>query len=99
MTDGPGKQIPIVRTNPDEVPLTFVNDMLVTHTGDVFYITFSQLELPTVATPSELEKIDKAEAVATYKLVVTPTFLKKIIKTLNINYEKYLEIIKGEKDE
>ena len=93
------KKIRISRVNPDNITPIHVNDMMTSHTENEFYITFSELEPPAVLEESELENIDKIEAVAKTKIVITPNFARAIVKAISENIETFDTRIKGKGNE
>ena len=84
-----GKPLKIRRVNPDGVRSVPVNDRLITHTKQEFYITFSSIEPPTILDEKDLEDLQGIDAVARAKLVVSLDFAEAIIKALSINIENY----------
>jgi hypothetical protein len=84
------KQILINRTNPEGLKPEYVNDLIVTHSDNEFFITFSQIERPALLSEEELDKLATIDAIAQSKIVVTPTFIKRMLEVLTENYKKYL---------
>jgi hypothetical protein len=93
------KKLRIQRVNPENISPIHVNDMTASHTENEFFLTFSELEPPAVLEESELEKIDTLEAVAKTKIVVTPNFVRAILRTLTENLATYESKMNGENDE
>lgn len=86
--------VSIERTNPQNIQSIFVNDMVVTHSNNEFFLTFSLIEPPIALDEKQAEDIKKVESVARVKLAVTPDFAQKIVKALEINikgFEKDME--------
>lgn len=92
------KRVKITRVDPDNILTTYVNDLAVSHSNDEFFLTFSLLEPPMIFVEGDIEGIDKAEAVARTKLVVTPEFMEKVIKTLSRLYDNYKQGLKQDAD-
>jgi hypothetical protein len=82
-------QLSIKRINPDNVRSVPINDIIVNHSENEFFITFSSVEPPAILDPKELEKLSDINAITRAKIVVSPDFLEAIIKALTINLEKY----------
>ncbi len=92
MTNGrelKGKQLKLKRTNPDNIRPMHVNDMVVSHDGIEFYITFSEIEPPAHLDEDIIEKLQTIDAVAKVKLVLSPTFAEATVKVLSENIEKF----------
>ena len=85
-----GKSLLIDRTNPDELRPIYINDAILTHSNEAFFMTLSQMEAPALLDSSELDHLTKIESIAVAKLVMSPEFVKVLIDTLNENYSKYL---------
>ena len=92
-----GKPIKIKRVNPDGVTPTHVNDMIVSHDGKEFYITFAEIEPPAILDEEELEQLSSISAVAKVKLVISPDFAEAIVRALSENIEKFKFIKAGGK--
>lgn len=88
------KDVKIIRVNPDNIRPVLVNDLLVSHTENEFYLTFSNIEPLGILEDSDLESIDKIEAIARAKIVITPKFAESFIRTFTNNYESYKEKLK-----
>ena len=86
-----GRAIPIKRTNPNHVIPTFVNDMIVTHSQNEIYVTFSVIEPPSVLSENEFEDIQSVDGIAISKLVMSPEFAEAVIKVLSENLVKFKE--------
>jgi len=84
-----GKPVRITRKNPDNLRLALVNDFVVNHNRDGFFLTFSLLEPPQVLDEKDLEELQGVEAIAKAKLFVTPRFAEVILKVLATNIETY----------
>jgi hypothetical protein len=94
------KPLPIKRTNPDGLRPIFVNDVVITHTKDAFFITLSQIEVPAILSSDESDEISSVNAIAVSKFVISAEFAKVFIDALSTNYEKYLKNVEQEsKDE
>jgi len=90
MNEGNVKQVLINRTNPEGLKPEYVNDFIVTHTDNEFFITFSQIERPALLSEEELDKLATIDAIAQSKIVVTPAFIERMLEVLSENYKKYL---------
>jgi hypothetical protein len=82
-------QLKVERINPDNIRSAPVNDIIITHSQNEFFITFSSVEPPLVLDPKELSQLTAINAIARSKIVVSQEFLEAIIKALNINLENY----------
>jgi hypothetical protein len=89
------KKIRIQRVNPDKINPIHVNDMMTSHTENEFFLTFSELEPPAVVEASDLATIEKIEAVAKIKIVITPNFARAIVRTLSENIDTFDEMNRG----
>ena len=85
------KQFRINRINPDDLKPLYVNDLIVTHTKEEFFVTFSQIEPPAILPEDDLENIDSVNSIAQAKIIVTPEFFQKIIELLQTNFKNFLE--------
>jgi len=85
------KQLRINRINPDDIRPLYINDLIVTHTKNEFFVTFSQIELPAILTGEDIDKVDTVNAIAQCKIIMTPEFLPKLIEALQENYKKLQE--------
>jgi hypothetical protein len=84
-----GKRLPIVRKNVDNVRSIFVNDMLVNHSSNEFFLIFSSIEPPIVLDTEELNKLEEVESIVRTKLVISLAFAEAIVKTLSQEIETY----------
>ncbi len=99
-TEIPKKSVRITRVNPDNIRPVHANDFLVSHTAREFFLTFSQLEPLDIQNEEELEKIEKLEAIARAKIVITPDFVESVIKALSRNLDVYkVRIAENEPEE
>jgi len=93
-----GKQIKISRKNPDNVRPIAVNDLLITHSRDEFFLTFSMIEFPPILEEKDFENLQEVEAIAMVKIVVTPEFADALSQTLSKNLDSFkLEAQKNDK--
>lgn len=84
-----GKIIKVMRKNPDNIRLVPANDLVVTHTKNEFYLTFSIFEPPPILDKEELAQLEEADAIATAKLVISPEFAEAVVTVLSRNVEAY----------
>ena len=84
-----GKQVRISRKNPDNVRTVFANDLVVTHTKNEFFLTFSEIELPPILEKKAFQELQEIEAIARVKMVVTLEFAKAIVKTFSSNIDTF----------
>jgi len=82
-------QLKVDRINPDNIRSVPVNDIIVSHSQNEFFITLSSVEPPQILDPSELSKLTGINALTRSKIVVSPEFLESIIQALSTNLEKY----------
>lgn len=82
-------QLKINRVNPDNIRPILANDLLVNHTENEFFLTFSILEPPAILSQEDLGKTSEVSAITRAKIVISPKFLESIIKVLTVNYEKH----------
>lgn len=83
------KKLSISRINPDNVRPISINDAVITHSDDEFFITFSSIEPPAVLNEAEINKINEVHAITRTKITVSPQFLDVLIKALTNNLETY----------
>jgi len=83
------KQVKIIRKNPDQIKPIYVNDFLVTHSDQEFFLMFSIVEPVHVSSQDELINIDSVDAIARVKLALTPSFVRKVSIALNSNIIKF----------
>lgn len=84
-----GKQVAISRINPDNIRSVFANDLLVTHSDNEFFLTFSEIEIPPILEEKDLQNLTTIEAITRIKLIITPRFAEAILKTLSSNLDNY----------
>ena len=88
----------IKRVNPDNIRSVPVNDILVNHSENEFFITLSSVEPPAILDAEDLKNINSIEALTRVKITVSPKFAELIVKTLSTNIEKHkLTSKKGKK--
>jgi hypothetical protein len=80
-----GRQLLISRVNPDHIRSVPVNDMVVTHSQNEFFITFTSLEPPPFTDAAELQRAKSVEAITRAKITAAPEFVEIMIKVLNTN--------------
>jgi hypothetical protein len=85
----------IKRVNPDNVRTAPVNDFVITHVKDGFFLTFSCLEPLPILDPADYEHIDSVEAIARAKMFITPEFAESMLSTLSKNLEAYKKEIEA----
>ncbi len=92
------KQVRILRKNPDCIKPAYVNDLIVTHSNNEFFITFSQIEHPAILTDDGLINFETIDSIAMSKIIVSPEFFQKMIEVLQTNYKNFLEKDQTESD-
>lgn len=88
-------QLRIERVNPDNVRSLPVNDVIITHSQNEFFITFSSVEPPATLDAEAIRKMTQIDAVTRAKLVVSPDFLEAMIKALTTNLEAHKKNLKA----
>jgi hypothetical protein len=83
------KIVKIVRINPDNIRSVPVNDLLIGHNEEEFFLTFSSFEPPVILDKEDFARINETQAITRVKLVVTPKFAGKIAKVLSKNIERF----------
>lgn len=83
------KQFRIKRTNPDNIRSAPVNDVLINHSINEFFITFSSVEPPAILDEEDFKNVNSIEAIARSKITVSPQFIELMIKALTTNLESY----------
>lgn len=84
-----GKEVKIIRKNPDNIRAIPVNDLIVTHSNSEFFLTFSLIEPPAILEQKELSDLNEVEAIARAKFVISPEFAEAITNVLSKNIEKF----------
>ncbi len=82
-------QLKVKRVNPDNVRSVPINDVIINHSENEFFVTFSSVEPPAFLDPKEVINLTEIEAITRAKIVVSPDFVDAIIKALTLNLEKY----------
>lgn len=77
--------------NPNNVKTEFVNDMLVTHSPNEFFLSFWLTELPIILVQDEFDQLEEVDSILVTKVAVTPKFVKAILEALEINIKKFEE--------
>ena len=99
MNEDKFKKVLINRINPEQIKPTYINDAIVTHTNDEFFITFSQIERPAILSEEKIKELSSIDAIAKSKLIVSPAFFKRIIEVFESNYKTYLSKSNAERNE
>jgi Protein of unknown function (DUF3467) len=89
----------IVHHFPDNVPLTFADNVAVQHTPSEFTITFAQVRQPLVAKMSEYDKLENIRADVVARIVLTPSKLVELIQALQENLGIYKRRMQALKDQ
>ena len=87
--DSIGKQVKISRINPDNIRSIPVNDLVVNHSRNEFFLTFSLIEPPALLEEKDFQELEEIEAITRAKLTINPQFAESIIKALTSNIEKF----------
>lgn len=90
------KQVAINRIDPDNIKPIFVNDLMVGHTENEFFLTFSTIEPAKFHSEDELKNLEAIDAIARVKLVLTPDFARRASKALATNIERYEERLEND---
>lgn len=93
-----GKAVTIVRVNPENIMPIFINDFVISHSDTEFFMNFGVVEPPAVLSKEELLQIDTVNAITRVKVVITPAFAKKVLKTLDGNINTYEKKFGSEKN-
>jgi hypothetical protein len=91
---GVGKQVRIKRLNPDGIRSVPANDLIITHSKQEFYLTFSSIEPPPILEEKDLEDLEQVDALARSKLVISLDFSEAILKALSMNIEAFKQEMK-----
>lgn len=89
------KEVTIVRTVPEYVPLVYVDGMVIQHKDDMFYLSFLQTQYPLVTSSAEIADVEHLEQRCLSQVVLTPKMLKRLMDAMEINYARYLEKLKA----
>jgi hypothetical protein len=76
-------RIPISRVDPNNVTITYANDLLVTSSEKEIFLTFSQYEPPAVLPGENIDDIKDVKAVAVVRVVASREFAEKIRKLIS----------------
>jgi hypothetical protein len=85
----------IVHHIPENVHLTFSDNIAIQHTPSEFTITFSQIEQPLVALASDFDKIETIKAEVVARIVLTPAKMVEFIKSIQHNWGMYQRRMKA----
>lgn len=88
-----GKWVRIHIEGAEEIPMSYVNHIFVTHTTDEFFMTFSQIHPPYLLEPTkeEVEQLTPIPAKVVARIALTPSKMKELINTLSENYQGFLK--------
>ena len=89
-----GRPIPIVFVGADEVPILFVNQMVIQHVQNEFILTLAQIQPPILlGSPeerqSQVEKITHVSAQVVARIGLTRARLAELIAALQTNLSTY----------
>lgn len=92
------KKVALDFTLPDGMVGQFADNMIVSHTGNEFILSFTQTLHPLVVKPEEAEKITSVEARCVARVILTPAGMNQIVEALQTNLERYQKSVekKGE---
>lgn len=93
---GESKEYPINHIIPDNLPLTFVDQMIVQQSGDVFTVSFFQNRQPLILRPGDVEKVTQIDSHCVVRLVFTPETMLKNILALQANWGKFVKKQSGD---
>ncbi len=87
------KQLTIRIEGAEEIPISYVNYVFVSHTTDEFFMTFAQIHPPYLLKPTkrELEQLTHVPAKVVARVALTPSKMKELIDTLGENYQNFLK--------
>ncbi len=87
------RQVPIRLEGAEEIPISYVNYVLVSHTTDEFFMTFAQMHPPYWLAPTkeDVERLTHIPAKAVARIALTPSKMKELIDVLNENYKKFIQ--------
>lgn len=85
-----GRVVPVKRYNSAGITIQYADDVVLQHTEQVFYLTFSQMQRPIILGEAEASQIKEVRCECVARLVVTPEQMKLIIDAFNKNFEKYV---------
>jgi hypothetical protein len=85
----------IVHEFPEDVGLTFSDNIAVQHTPTEFTITFAQVRQPLVAKSSDYDSIDSIMAKVVARIVLTPAKMVEFIQVLQDNWSIYQRRMKA----
>jgi len=82
----------------ENVPIVFASNVFVSHTEDVFLITFAQAHPPYIVRPTveQLRKLGTIPAQVVARIAVPPSKMKEILEVLNGNYQQFVKSQRGE---
>jgi hypothetical protein len=91
----------INRIIPEELPLNFVNDIIIQHEPDFFMLSFFQLLPPAIIGDTDEEKLQIARSIKTIdskcvaRMVITPRKMRRFLEVISQNLQKYEEKMKS----
>ena len=86
------RTIPIRIVGAEEIPMSYVNYVFVSHTTDEFFMTFAQIHPPYLLAPTkeEVGQLTHIPAKVVARIALTPSKMKELIDALNENYKKFI---------
>jgi len=93
---------PIVHDFPEDLTVTFSDNIAVQHTPSEFTITFAQIHHPLIGKSSDYDEIDSIRAKVVARIVLTPAKMLEFIQSLQTNwsiYQKRMSALKARIEE
>lgn len=86
-----GQCIPIEWVVPEDMPVLFANQLLVTHVDGQFLVTFLRAVPPLIfpGEESKMSLVTSVRAVAVARIAVPPQQIPGFIRALTANYEGF----------
>ena len=84
------KQIPIVRTVPDDVSLEFSDGLMIQHKDGMFILSFLQTQYPLVTSADDLRDVEMLEQRSVARVIVAPHQMAKNVSVMQKNFERFL---------
>ncbi|MBN1580541.1 MAG: DUF3467 domain-containing protein [Anaerolineae bacterium] len=96
MPEDQGKPVKVHWEIPPDTVAQYVNNFVVQHSDDTFFLSFWQIQQPIIlGTPEErkeqVDKIDSTNARFVTQIAMSPAQMAQLVKGLQENLEKYLK--------
>lgn len=87
---GEGGQIGFDYILPPDVPVHYIDNVNVLHTGSEFTLSFMQSQPPLLRTAAEWNEVKTIPSRCVVRLIVSPMKMQLLVNTLAKNFQQYL---------